>query len=369
MSAPDDPRNDPAAPDAPPAIDTATIGKIVREELDRQKQYLDFAQTQIEKDRGFYKYLYTIAGAFLAFMVAVAGFFSYSNVSQMRSDMKASVDAELVALRAQSVATSQEAHSTVTRELDNVRTEVEKRIQTEFRSDNIQKLISNAARDRTNNELTEIIRDETAKQVAEAILEQSPAIRKNVEDQTRVAVKELQPIIDGIVHAELEHQVKKSVAPVESEMQKMAAAFAQATLTQLAMSGQMFSGFQTSYKFQIHDQIIASLKELHLPNSDISEVQQPWISVYCSLLLDVIETAVKSLPNGKAADEIDSLPQDAERGLPSPETLQKWIAAKSFNAGAVTKLVDEYAQLWTTGTMTDPSLIPFNQNLRSHEKK
>jgi hypothetical protein len=361
----------PLPPDnTPSVIDAAAIGKIVREELDRQKQYLEFAQTQIEKDRGFYKHLYTIAGGFLAFMVAVAGYFSYSSVNQMKADMKASLDAELVALRAQADATSLEAQSTVARELANVRTEVEKRIETEFRSDNIVKLIGDAAKDRTNKELTGIIRDETARQVAKGILAQSPAIRKNVEDQTRAAVKELQPTINEIVSAELETQIKKSVAPVQSQMQKMAAAFAQANLTQLAMSDQMFSGLETSYKFKIHDQIIASLKELNLPNSDISEAQQTWISIYCSMLLDRIGGEIgKLLPNVTVADEIDSLPRDTAHGLPSPETVRKWIATKALNDAAVTKLADEYANLWSTGTMKDPSLIPFNQTLRIREKK
>src|SRR5258708_11424422 len=92
-----------------PALDVVLVGKIVREELDRNNNYFEFAQGQIEKDRTFYRHLYTFAGAFLAFMVAVAGLFSYTSVNQMRGDMKTSVDSELVALRAQAAATSNEA--------------------------------------------------------------------------------------------------------------------------------------------------------------------------------------------------------------------------------------------------------------------
>jgi hypothetical protein len=78
----------------PPVLDVAAIAKVVREELDRNKNYLQFAQEQIEKDRSFYKHLYSYAVGFLGFMVLVAGFFQYTSVGQMRSDMKASVDAE-----------------------------------------------------------------------------------------------------------------------------------------------------------------------------------------------------------------------------------------------------------------------------------
>ena len=202
----------------PPAPDVAAIGKVVREELDRQNKYLEFAQGQIEKDRSFYKHLYTYAGAFLAFMVAIAGIFSYTSVSQMRTDMKASVDAELVALRAQAGATSSEAQATVNSELSNVRTEVQKRIDTEFRSDNIAALVATAAKERTANEISGIIRSETATQVAKGIQDQSPAIQKSVEDQTRAAVTALQPMITSIIKSELEAQVTKSVAPVEAQM-------------------------------------------------------------------------------------------------------------------------------------------------------
>jgi hypothetical protein len=202
----------------PPAFDAGAIGKIVREELDRNNRYLEFAQGQIEKDRSFYKHLYAFAGAFLAFMVAIAGTFSYTSVSQMRSDMKTSVDAEVVALNARAEAAGNEAQATVNRELANVRTEVQKRIDTEFRSDNIAALVAGAAKERTDKELSGIIRSETAAQVAKGIRDQSPTIERSVEDQTREAVKALQPTISSIVRSEMETQVNKAVMPVEAQM-------------------------------------------------------------------------------------------------------------------------------------------------------
>ena len=80
-------------------LDAAAVAKVVREELDRNNQYLQFAQGQIEKDRGFYKHLYGFAAAFLAVMVGLAVYVSSTSLSQMRADMQKSVDAELVGLR------------------------------------------------------------------------------------------------------------------------------------------------------------------------------------------------------------------------------------------------------------------------------
>jgi hypothetical protein len=89
-----------------------------------------------------------------------------------------------------------------------------------------------------------------------------------------------------------------------------------------------------------------------------------WSLVYCNMLLDRIEANVAQLlPNVKTEDEIESLPKDSERGLPLPEAVQNWITTKALNDTTLTKLVAEYANVWTTGTMKDPQLIPFNQSI------
>jgi hypothetical protein len=193
-------------------FEPAAIEKVVREELDRNNKYLEFAQKQIETDRGFYKHLYTYAVAFLVFMIAVAGFFSYTSVSQMRADMKASVDAELAALRAQATAASSEAKSTVGRELANVRTEVQKRIDTEFRGENIATLVAQTAKAFTERELNKIITSEVAK----GIQSQQQFISSSIDDQTKKAVQELEPRMLGIFSAEL----STKLADLNAEIQK-----------------------------------------------------------------------------------------------------------------------------------------------------
>ena len=135
-------------------------------------------------------------------MVGAAGFFQYSSVSQMRADMKASVDAELerdkreiAGLTVQGKDAITEAKTKTTQELDNVRTEVRKKIDTEFRSDNIANLVANAAKERTEKELTDIIRSEASTQVAKGIKEQGLVIQQAIEEQTKEAVRLLDPTI------------------------------------------------------------------------------------------------------------------------------------------------------------------------------
>jgi hypothetical protein len=50
------------------------------------------------------------------------------------------------------------------------------------------------------------------------IQEQAPEIKKNVEEETRNAVKALQPTITGIISDQLQAEVKNAVAPVEATM-------------------------------------------------------------------------------------------------------------------------------------------------------
>jgi hypothetical protein len=153
------------------------------------------------------------------------------------------------------------------------------------------------------------------------------------------------------------------------QLQEMAAAFAQANLTELAMSDQRIFGLTTRGKFELHDNVVASMRKLKIPEDEILEAQQPWIHVYCRMILDRIEgIAAQLLPIINAEDEIEGLPEDSEHGLPSPKTLRNWIAAKSLNDAMLSKFVEEYENVWMTGTMQDPQLIPSNQVMKPRSK-
>jgi hypothetical protein len=63
------------SPDPPSVTDAVAIGQLVRDEIDRNNKYFEFAQGQIDKDRAFFKHLYTLAFGFITILVAAAGFF------------------------------------------------------------------------------------------------------------------------------------------------------------------------------------------------------------------------------------------------------------------------------------------------------
>jgi len=130
------------------------------------------------------------------------------------------------------------------------------------------------------------------------------------------------------------------------------------------MSGQIMSRLNTETKFAIRDTVINSLKAIGVSDSQIRDAQATWIAVYCNMLLsDIITEATTTLPS--ASDEVIKLPRNREYDLPEPTTVEEWVNSHSLRNDRLTRLLEEYRKLWTTGSMTDPSIIPFNRSLRT----
>jgi hypothetical protein len=163
----------------------------------------------------------------------------------------------------------------------------------------------------------------------------------------------------------LENQSRQVEVSIKA-LQKMASAFAKANLTELAMSDQLLYGTDTRLKFAIHDEIIASLKEIKVPDDNILEEQRVWIAVYCRMILDDIEElAGKLLQTIKVEEGIEQLPKQKGYQLPLPEALRNWAAAKSLKDDKLSQFLDEYQKVWTTGAMNAPDLILPNQVMKN----
>jgi len=164
----------------------------------------------------------------------------------------------------------------------------------------------------------------------------------------------------GLV-ATLERQ-QRQVQVTLAQLQGLAASLATGSFNELAFSGQVFVGMPTREKFQIHDRIVASLKSLGLSRSDILKTQELWIYFWCNILEEmVVRRAQVSIPTLKLLDELKELSQGTgqQGGLPSPDTLYSWVVSKGLKDPNIDQLLGEYQNVWLTGTMKDPDLIPF----------
>jgi hypothetical protein len=147
------------------------------------------------------------------------------------------------------------------------------------------------------------------------------------------------------------------------QLQKLAAATAKANLSELAMSGQIMSRINTEEKFAIRDRVINSLNSIGANDAQIHDAQSIWIDVNCHLLLTQIAgEATKTWSS--AVSDIDKLPRDSDYDLPAPQTIIDWAKSISLHSDRLSQLLNEYKLLWTTGSMKDPSIIPFNASLR-----
>lgn len=116
------------------------------------------------------------------------------------------------------------------------------------------------------------------------------------------------------------------------QLQKLATALAEGSLNDLAFSGSVFTGMSSAEKFRLHDQIIARLRDIGVPQEDILKAQHVWILVYCSILEQQIQSEVQqSLPKIDTEKEVIELKNNGKDGLPTPEALRKWVATKGLN--------------------------------------
>lgn len=161
-----------------PRLDSEQVKKLIHEEADRERRYLEFAQNQAKEDRAYFKYLFGWTVTFIGALVLAAGTFGYRSVEQLRDDVKTSVNVELQKAHNDVSGAVDGMKSQARKELDSTRTEVRKRIDDEFRTDQITTLVRTAAKDRTESALHGIIRSETATQVAKGIQDQAPTIQR-----------------------------------------------------------------------------------------------------------------------------------------------------------------------------------------------
>lgn len=147
------------------------------------------------------------------------------------------------------------------------------------------------------------------------------------------------------------------------QLQKLATALAEGSLNDLAFSGSVFTGMSSAEKFRLHDQIIARLRDIGVPQEDILKAQHVWILVYCSILEQQIQSEVQqSLPKIDTEKEVIELKNNGKDGLPTPEALRKWVATKGLNDPKINERLEEYERVWTTGDIHNPDLIPFGSN-------
>jgi hypothetical protein len=144
----------------------------------------------------------------------------------------------------------------------------------------------------------------------------------------------------------IQTKVRQAIQQVQvtiDQLQKLATALAEASLNELALSGQVFVGMPTAEKFRIRDQIIGRLSSIGVGQDDTLRAQRMWIFVNCSELEGQIKSAAtKAFPSSDVNKEvIQPARSNGQNGLPTQEALKQWVTEKGVIDPNVNELLQE----------------------------
>jgi Skp family chaperone for outer membrane proteins len=173
--------------------------------------------------------------------VGIAGtILGFRSIQQIRDEAKITVDAEVAKVQTELQhmrndvdESAVEAKRKVQQQLDSEQGEVKRRIDAEFQTEEITKLVQTVAKERTERESNAVIRAEVVK----GIQQQAPTIHEAVASETKRAVHDLEPTIASVVKAETEGQIANAVDPVRSQMKAYGDEISINTLANLAKNG------------------------------------------------------------------------------------------------------------------------------------
>ena len=138
------------------------VNKLILEQIDRDKKWLEFAQNQGKNDREYSQHLFNRTYWFIAAIVAVVGIagtvLGVRSIQQIRDEAKLTVDGEVAKVQAELDRTKREIDDSATKtkksvqdELNSAHTEVARRVDAEFRTDQITSLVQSVAKQKEPN--------------------------------------------------------------------------------------------------------------------------------------------------------------------------------------------------------------------------
>lgn len=149
-----------------------------------------------EKNRKLLLDTIKIASVAISLIVLVAAFFGYKSIN----DVKDAIQNEA----------RRETQSEVTR----MQGEIRQRLDEQFQTASLQKLVKDAAKEATQKSAEPLIKSEVAAQVKLGVDAQKPAIAAAVTQQTQAAVKQMESEIESIAKKSVDAKISAEVDPV-----------------------------------------------------------------------------------------------------------------------------------------------------------
>jgi hypothetical protein len=158
------------------------------------------------------------------------------------------------------------------------------------------------------------------------------------------------------VSAELRHTIDEANAKI-AQLRELAVAVAEPELSQLAMSGVMFSQLSFSYRNERKIQIVMTLKSLGVPQAEIDRALEVWNDVTLRMLSNVIMQAlIKTAPD--VGEKFKSIRLDSDEKSAKPTALKSFLSENHVTDAEVSALIDDYDHLFATGDVRHPDKFP-----------
>jgi hypothetical protein len=160
-------------------------------------------------------------------------------------------------------------------------------------------------------------------------------------------------VVISIVQLILATKERIDASKIVDQLQSVSLTTAKATLTDL-MAANFVAGTTLKTRLDLHDQIIANLKKIGIPENKIKDADEMWTKgvgiIYHRGIHDALEGRTEpSKVNTKASPELRKALEEFQKMLdfeqwktPSPDEIESFIKEKGFMNDTVKELIGDY---------------------------
>ena len=169
-------------------------------------------------------------------------------------------------------------------------------------------------------------------------------------------LRDLTELSMGPVRARMRDTIAEANATVE-QLRKIATSMAEAFLTD-SMAGNFLSGMPLAKRLRVHDQLVASLEQIGVPNTEIRWADSEWSKgigvIYHRIIRKVIEETCKEkaldpTSTNRHLTEFQELLDFPNWSAPRPIDIERFCKARGLLVPAVEMWIDDYRHFLETG--------------------